>query len=243
MKAASISTRFRFDASPDVVELVTQAMLCFDAICVDRSAPSHLVDAALPDRNGGGMRMAGLRRALIGHVGTTLGLTIIRDDAGAVIEGTGRLNLAAMAELLRLLAPASLPVAVRWSNDHGPIDTGTCPAGWLVVHAHEVVTGDIDGAVGQEIDRMDRRRNPNDLQRTVAEAYAVHDDGRMLEVLDEEKGPIEDRLRSRSHGDALAAFVYLESCDAADPSEAAGMLRSAAEQLRQVAETLEGEST
>ena len=243
MKAASISTRFRFDASPDVVELVTQAMLCFDAICMDRSAPSDLVDEALPYRDGSRMRMAGLRRALMGHLGTQLGLDIVRDEAGAVIHGSGRLNLAAMAELLRLLAPASLPIAMQWSNDERPVRSDACLAGWLVIHRHEVVGGDLNETTRHEIDRMDRRRNPNDLQRTVAEAYAVHDDGRMLEVLDEEKGPIEDRLRSRSHGDTLAAFVYLESCDAANPSEAAGMLRSAADQLRQVAEALEGEST
>jgi hypothetical protein len=243
MKPASISTRFRFDASPDVVELVTQAMRCFDAVCADRSAPSHLVDEALPYRNGSRMRMAGLRRALMGHLGTPLGLDIVGDETGAVIQGSGRLNIAAMAELLRLLAPTSLPITMQWANDAGPVSVDTCLAGWLVIHRHEVVAGDLNEAIRHETDRMDRRRSPNELQRTVAEAYAVHDDGRMLEVLDEEKGPIEDRLRSRSHGDALAAFVYLESCDAADPSEAAGMLRSAAEQLKQVAGTLIGEST
>lgn len=236
-----VTTCFRIDAAPADVDLVDQAMSCFDAACAGRLAPSDLVDTALPDPKESGSRMAGLRRAMEGHLGKPLGLILDRTETGATISGEGDLNMSAMAELLRVLLPAILPVRILWSARTVPLTPEGTIGGWLVIHLHEVVAGDAVDAAASEIARVARRKEPTELQLRLAEANKPHDDGHLAMAIEDERGPIEDHLRSQNHGDTLSAFMYMEVGDAGDDEEeAVRMLRSAAEQLEAVAQALEG---
>lgn len=234
-----IATSFRLDCKSEELDVVEQAMTCFDEMCIGRMSASDLVDAALPDPKGTGRRMSGLRQALSGHLGTPLGLVLTRVGKEAIVHGQGRLNLPAMAEIVRLLASSTLPLEITWSSSFDPLTPGSALGGWLVVHEHRTVEGDVRSAARGEISRVGRRREPTEIQNAAIAAY--DEDGQIREMIAEADGDVGDHLLSKEIRDTLAAFVYIEAGDAATTEEAVEMMRSAASQLETVAYALEVE--
>ncbi len=240
--SGGINTSFRLDCTPSEIDLVEQAMACFDAMCIGWMSPSDLVDAALTDSERQGHRMAGIRRALQVHIGTKTGLTLVRMEDHAIVHGSGILNLAAMSEILRLFVRRILPIRIDWTSTFDPMRPGSALGGWIVVHSHRSVTGDTRSAAGEEIRRVSRRKEPTDVQMKAMTAYGKDDGDLLLLTMQEADGDIGDHLLTVEGKDTLAAFVYIETGDAENASEAADMLRSAADQLEAVATALdEGE--
>lgn len=235
----SICTSFRLDGTVEEIDLVEQAMTCFDAMCIGWMSKSDLIDAALPDPRGAGARMSGLREALRVHIGTRLGLTMVRMDDHAVIHGSGVLNLPAMAEILRLLATQALPLRITWATTFDPLKPGSAFGGWLVVHSHRTVHGDARDATRQEIRRVAGRKDPTDIQIRALAAYNEDDGEFLAATIEESDGSIGRHLLSEEIGDSMAGFIYLETGDAGSAEEAADMMRRAASQLEDVANALE----
>lgn len=232
----SISTSFLVRAEGPAVDLLEQAIACFDAACAGRLAPSDLVDAALPDPKGGNRRMAGLKHALDTDLGTPSGVVLERVPEGARIRGQGAVNLQAVAEIIRLCCRSSLPMSIAW------VSTGDEPAaGWIAIHPDRCTHGDVASAASREIDLMAGRKEPSDLQRKAAESYATVDDGMMLCEIDRTDMPVREALHQG--GDGLATFIYGEMSgiddDEAGREEGADLLRKAARQLEEVACSLE----
>lgn len=232
----SVRTSFAIKATPDEVDLLEEAVSCFDAACGGRLAPSTRVDAAFPDPKEQGRRMAGLRSLLDPSAGATIGMGIERSADGARVTGSGTVNLHAMAELIRLCCPSALPTRILWTAEDA------VAAGWIAIHRDRCTHGDIAGDAQREIDRMAGRKPPSDLQHKAAESYAPNDDGVMLSFMGRTDLPIGDLLLTEG-GDTLAAFIYNEcqglDDDEAGREEAADLLRKAAGQLEETACSLE----
>jgi hypothetical protein len=232
----SVRTSFPLGATPAEIDLLEQAMTCFDAACAGRMATSDLVDAAFPDPKGEGRRMVGLRSLFDTELGTACGVTVERTAEGARVEGRGTLNLHAVAELVRLCCPSALPTSIAWVSD------ATIAGGWIAIHADRCTHGDVAGEARHQIARLAERTPPSDLQYKAAESYAQSDDGNMLSVMGRTDLPIREILRNEG-GDTLAAFIY-DECSGLDDDEegreeAADLLRKAAGQLEETACSLE----
>lgn len=244
MSQSILQTSFELDASESEIALILEAIAALDAIesGAEPAISNELHAAFHQETHDGSDRLQGLREIVESTGGTSLLVKAERegDEGPLLIFGMENAEVAALGEVIRVTCPSALPMSFTFSFSDDKPNAGAFGGGVVMIHPDYVDIENTTTATTRFIEETTKDVPLTEMQKLALEAYDGEHGDTLLRIEDRGYNAVKRMAYDGQLADGLALFVLGEVSDAGeDPEEGARMMRSAMDQLEDVAIALE----